>query len=271
MCESTWSEVARGLVVDVRRKVWLQEMTWEEVERRLRETEVALVPVGSTEQHGPALPLGTDTYVAIGLAEEAARRTGAVVAPPIWFGESSHHMAFPGTVTLRPETLIELVKDVCVSLAYHGFKKIIIINGHRRANLPPLLIAAKAVREETGAYVAVIDPSKISIDTALRLRETGGFHADEIETSHMLYLRPELVQLERAVAEMPKFPKYVIPDPYVGGDRVDVAFTAEDEAKLTTSGVMGDPTKATREKGEKYHQALVEVIVDFIRSIAEQE
>jgi len=93
-------------------------MTWEEVKDRLEKVDVAIIPIASTEQHGPALPLGTDTYVAIGLAEDVARKAGAVITPPIWYGDSSHHMAFPGTITLRPETMIELIKDVCTSLIH---------------------------------------------------------------------------------------------------------------------------------------------------------
>jgi len=251
-------------------KIWLQEMTWEEARDRLKKVDVAIIPIASTEQHGPALPLGTDTYVAIGLAGDVARKTGAVIAPPIWYGDSSHHMAFSGTITLRPETIIELIKDVCTSLIHHGFKKIVIINGHRGANLPALTIAAKAVKEKTGASIAVVDPFKISVDVVPRIRETEGVHAEEIEASHMLHLKPELVHLDRAVEELPKFPKYLILDPYKRGNRIDIMFTADDEARWTKSGAMGDPRKGTKEKGERYHQAMVDVIVDFIETLKEE-
>ena len=130
------------------KKVWLQEMTWKEVKDRIREVDIVIIPIGSTEQHGLALPLGTDSYAAIGLAEEVATKTGVVIAPPIWFGDSAHHMAFPGTITLRPETIIKVIEDVSESLFRHGFKKIIIINGHRGANLPALDIATRAVKEK---------------------------------------------------------------------------------------------------------------------------
>ena len=81
--------------------IWLQNMKWEEVENALERSEnVAIIPVGSTEQHGKHLPLGSDSFAAIGLADDVAKRTGAVVAPPIWFGWSPHHMWLPGTITL---------------------------------------------------------------------------------------------------------------------------------------------------------------------------
>ena len=136
-------------------KVWLQEMKWEEVRDHLQKDDVVIIPVGSTEQHGTHLPLGTDSMVAIALAEDAAKEAGALVAPPIWFGWSPHHMAYPGTITIRPETLIELIMDVCRSLIYHGFHRVIVLNGHRVANMAPLTIAATTLREQTGAYVVV--------------------------------------------------------------------------------------------------------------------
>src|SRR5687767_5745298 len=128
--------------------VWIHELTWEEVADYLASDDVAIVPIGSTEQHGPAGTTGTDTYVAIGLAEDAAKRAGVLVTPPMWFGESSHHMAWPGTISIRAETLIAVVKDVCRSLARHGFRKIILINGHKGSNLPALITAAKQLHED---------------------------------------------------------------------------------------------------------------------------
>src|SRR5918999_3595347 len=103
----------------------IQELTWQEVGQYLEHDDIAIVPIGSTEQHGLAGTLGVDTYVAIGLAEDAARRAGGLVAPPIWYGESSHHLAWAGTISLRQETVVAVVKDVCRSLARHGFRKLI--------------------------------------------------------------------------------------------------------------------------------------------------
>ena len=99
---------------------WLQRMTWEEFELNLQRCGVVIIPVGSTEQHGAHLPLGTDTFIAKVLAEGASERTGAIIAPPIWHGWSAHHMVLPGTVTIRPEILAELLFDVIGSLAHHG-------------------------------------------------------------------------------------------------------------------------------------------------------
>ena len=173
-------------------------MTWEEVEKAQQRCDVAIIPIGSLEQHGYHLPEGTDTMVAIKLAEDVAQKTGAVVAPPLWFGWSPHHMALPGTVSVRPEVLIELVSDVCRSLVHHGFKKLVIINGHRLVNIPWLQLTAGRTQEETGAQVVLVDPAYIGKEIAGKLDFGAIGHADEIETSHMLFIHPELVSMDKA-------------------------------------------------------------------------
>src|SRR5262245_5017645 len=115
--------------------VWIQDLTWEEVASYLERDKIAIVPIGATEEHGPAGVLGVDSYVAITLAEDAAQRANVLVTPPIWFGDSEHHGGFPGTISIRPETLTLLVRDVARSLARHGFDRIILINGHKGSNL----------------------------------------------------------------------------------------------------------------------------------------
>jgi len=252
-------------------KPWLQEMTWEEVQEHLQRDDVVILPVGSTEQHGRHCPLGTDSMVAIALADDAAREADALAAPPIWFGWSTWHMGYAGSCTLRPETLKELVFDVAMSLICHGFRRIVILNGHRMANLPILEPAAQRLKEVTGAYVAVVDPHLIGsrIVAEIRQCEPGGFgHADEIETSHMLYIRPELVDMGKAVKNLGKlgtFYTFHLPDPALHMDAVYLPSTREEFARRTQpSGVFGDPTPATREKGGRYHKAVVGNLVKLI-------
>src|SRR5699024_8805648 len=150
---------------------------------------------GSVEQHSKHLPLGTDSFVAKKVAEDAGRETDTLVAPQTWVGWAPHHMAYPGTVTLRPETLTAVVEDMCQSLIYHGFEKIIIVNGHREANLPPIRIAATRLRNKTGAFIPIVDPFYFNYESGKELRKSGpgGIgHAEELESSHMFYLYPDL-------------------------------------------------------------------------------
>lgn len=251
--------------------VWIQEQTWPDIAEYLMENDIILVPIGSTEQHGHHLPTGCDTYAAIALAEDVAKKSGVLTTPPLWFGDSPHHLGFPGTITLRSETLIEVTKDICRSLAKTGFKKVILINGHRSANLPALNIAIKSLHEEEfpDIFFAVVDPFKISSKFAKAKRESEHmYHAEEIETSHIMYKFPELVRSDKIIREIPpfetKFSPFFMLDPYRPVEKIDIAFNSKEEAELTKSGVMGDPTKASPDKGKKYHEYMVNQMIKFI-------
>jgi len=111
-------------------KVLLHEMSWTEAKEYFSKSDIAILPVGSTEQHGPANPLGTDHLVAKAIAEEAAKRTGVVCLPVVPFGVSAHHKQFWGTIYVSPRVFKEYVKEVCLALAYYGVHKIVIVNGH---------------------------------------------------------------------------------------------------------------------------------------------
>jgi creatinine amidohydrolase len=250
-------------------KLYLYEWTWAEVKDYLKKDSVMILPFGSTEQHGLHLPLGNDALVAIRLAEDAARATKTIVAPPCWYGWSPHHMAYPGTISIVPETLTRLLYEVLRSLIFHGFKRLIVINGHRKANLPPMEIACSRIRNETGAYVTIADPFFLAETASREIRESppGGIgHAEELETSHMMYIFPELVDIKKAVKNLPKKKKFHFMDPYVEADRAFTPSTLESFRQATKpSGVTGDPTLSTREKGRRLHKALVDNLVELIR------
>jgi len=168
-----------------------------------------------------------------------------------------------------PETLTRLLYEVLRSLIFHGFKRLIVINGHRKANLPPLEIACSRIRNETGAYVTIADPFFLAETTAREIRESppGGIgHAEELETSHMMHIFPELVDIKKAVKNLPKKKKFHVMDPYVIADRVFTPSTLESFRKATQpSGVTGDPTLSTVAKGERLHRALVNNLVELIK------
>lgn len=251
------------------KSVWLQENKWEDVASYLNTKKTIIVPVGSVEQHARHLPMGTDSFVAIKVAEDAAKQTDTLVAPPTWVGWAPHHMAFTGTITLRPETLSNLLYDICKSLIYHGFEKIIVVNGHREANLPPLKIAITKLRNETGAYLSIVDPFYVADQIARKIKrsEPGGVgHAAELETSHMLYIHPELCEMDRAVKNVKHKHQYLQHDPFVEGDKVFVPSDVGTYKEGTINvGVVGDPTVSTKENGEIYHKNLVENLVEWIQ------
>ncbi|MHB1132830.1 MAG: creatininase family protein [Chloroflexota bacterium] len=256
--------------------VWLHEMKWPEVAEYLKTNDTALVPVGSIEQHGPHLPLVTDAAEAATVAEEAAKRTGTLATPVLWFGWSPHHLAFPGSITLGAETLVRVVEDICTSLVYHGFRKIVIVNGHRIANLPPLEIAQTRLRNRTGAYVAIVDVmlSARKEMEAICAGQPGAIgHACEVETSHMLYTHPHLVDMSLAVANVhtpdAKYSPHFAPlDPYQDKDMVGLKTTIEEYgARQRPLGTGGDPTLASAEKGRLIFEAIVANTVEIVERV----
>ncbi|MFU8856392.1 MAG: creatininase family protein [Deferrisomatales bacterium] len=253
------------------REVWLQNLTWEEVRDRIPESrETILLPVGSTEQHGPHLPVGSDTLVASAVAEDAAAEAGVLVAPPLWFGWSPHHMVLPGTITVRPEVLIEVGYDLVASLAHHGFQRFVFLNGHRIVNIPWLQIAGERAKRQLGVQVAIFDPAYMSRDFASESGWGAVGHAEEIEGSHMWYRYPGLVKMERAV-DNPHPPRHLYHvDPRHPGDTLCyVPSTAAEMAPSVQAagGTSGEPSKASREGGERYHRHLVARLVEVIRKL----
>lgn len=252
--------------------LWLQEQTWQDVETYLQSDDHIILPIGSTEQHGKFAPLGTDTYVAITLAEDASRESGVLIAPPIWTGWSPHHLVRPGTISVRAEVLIELLFDVVQSLTYHGFRRFVVVNGHRIVNISWMQIAAERAQRELDVKVVLFDPAHMSKEIADELGFGPIGHADEIEISHMVYRYPQLVHLDRA-RDNPhqEKPLYHI-DPRDGRDSLCyVPATVEDMKKtLDSTGdtIGGRPTASTTEKGQKYHDHLVKRLLEVLDQLA---
>ena len=253
---------------------WMHEQTWQQIEAYLEENDTVLLPVGATEQHGRHLPLFVDTGWAMHIAEAVGRRCGVLVAPPLHVAISQHHMGYPGTLTLQPETLIRLVEDIGDSLIGHGFRKILIVNGNRIANLPPLDIAAGNLRHRTGIYAAVVDVALIAKREVHAIFGEGLGHAGDCETSFMMHAYPDHVDLDMAV--WPEGDKPSPPHGYTGLHVViDAPFdrnsafvwpTAEEYRKSTESraGVGGDPRSATADKGRRAVEAIVGNFAEFI-------
>jgi len=249
-----------------KRRFYLGELTWPDVKEFLVNHDVVVIPVGSCEQHGLHLPLDTDAYDALWLSLKAAEKAEcSLVAPPICFGVSSHHMDFPGTVTLSPHTLEQVAYEVAVSLIKHGFRKIVFENGHG-GNSPALEAVAQRIKADTGAFV-VVDTVSLIPDFIEKFVETPhDAHAGEFETSTTLANREELVVKERIKKPTIRLPKskYTKIGLKETGPKVYWGFRTKE---ISETGVIGDPTKASKEKGEKAWKIAIERLADLLTEL----
>jgi creatinine amidohydrolase len=255
------------------KNVNLEKQSWKDVAVYLQSDNRIILPVGSTEQHGTFAPLGTDTYVAKAIAEDAGRNTGVLVAPPLWFGWSPHHLVKPGTISIRAEILIEVLCDAIGSLAEHGFENFVVINGHRIVNIPWMQIAAERVQRKLGVKVVLFDPAFMSKEVAGKLGFGSIGHGEEIEISHMCHCHPDLIRLDEA-RDNPhaETPLYHL-DPQDPRDTLCyVPATQKDLQALfdrTGDTITGHPSQATPEKGQAYHDHLVERLVEVLAILKE--
>jgi creatinine amidohydrolase len=246
----------------------LQEKSWEDVENYLKSDDRIILPIGSTEQHGRFAPLGTDTMVALTVAEDASEQSGVLVAPPLWFGWSPHHMVRPGTITIRAEVLIEVVSDAIQSLTDHGFRNFVLFNGHRIVNIPWMQIAAERAQRTLGAKVVIFDPAYMSKEIVKDLGFGSIGHADEIEISHMMHRYPHLVDISGARDNPHKARTLYHLDPQDPRDTLCYvpATLADQQRVLDDIGdtVGGCPTQSSAEKGKIYHDHLAGRLVEVL-------
>ncbi|MHA2200346.1 MAG: creatininase family protein [Candidatus Thorarchaeota archaeon] len=247
----------------------LASMTWEEVEKRLKECKIALVPIGSTEQHGPALPLSTDHYIATQFTHRAAEmiweEQKVVVTPTITFGFSPHHMDFKGTITLSELTLSSMIADICHSLAVHGFKRIVLVNGHG-GNETAISNALHDMHGNIDAKVYHLNWYSMVGEEAKKIVTPPVYHACDMETSVAWYLGQRVLE-DKRVDEPGKslVPGFIVPDGFATGPKASVSYNFKE---ITKSGVVGNSTKATKEKGKLISESVLENLVNFIREIA---
>ena len=238
-----------------RGSVWIENLTWMEAERVLEEYEVVMIPLGArTKEHGPHLPLNNDWVMAEYLAKRVAAEVPVAVMPTLQYGYYPSFLEYPGSVSLGLGTFKELVKDVCVSLAGYGVRKFYVLNtgvSTARALGP----ASEELREQ-GIEMRFTDilASGARAEEGVSEQE-GGTHADEMETSMMLYINPEMVDMSKAVKDYdPKGGQGLTRDPENIG------------SKYSPTGIFGDPTLATVEKGRIAVEARVRFIADELRA-----
>jgi len=244
-------------------KIVLSEMSWVETKQALeRGVNTVVFAVGSNEQHGLHLPICTDSLIGEALVYKVAKKLGkSLQAPTINVGCSEHHMAFPGIISLKPETLKGLIRDYCVSLAKHGFKNIVILPSHG-GNFDAVHQVVKELRQSLRdvniiAYADLRDLLGLLVQFSAKHgipASESGAHAGESETSMVLAIRKDLVNMERAK------------EGFVGRfeDKIDLVLSQGIKA-LTKIGVVGDPRKADAEKGEEYLELWAEKMVNYVR------
>ncbi|WJR77918.1 creatininase family protein [Bradyrhizobium sp. NP1] len=259
--------------------VWLHELTWPDIAEYLKSQDLVMVPIGATEQHGHHTPLLVDTAWASDVSEAVARQEKVLVAPPMHFGWSPHHLAYPGGITLRPETLTQVAVDIGESLISHGFKKIIFVNGNRVANLPPLQIAMAKLRFNTGAYVAIIDTHLIARKEVCEAAGNGrdaSHHAGNVETSFMLHAHPELVKTDK-IMSLPDHPLADFASTFPMDPPLDqnIAFsqaTAAEFYKRTGGhGTYSNPGGASAEIGRAVLDVTIKRAAQFIAQVKKLE
>ena len=224
---------------------------------------LAVLPIGSLEQHGPHLPVITDTASASAAAIRAARLVAdempVLVLPGLWTGMSEHHLPFGGTISLNFTELRGVLSGVVRSLRAIGFARLLIVNGHG-GNIDPLAVAARELAHEYGLPVIACTPWFLTRDQVAEIAETEETpaHAYEGETSVMLAIAPELVRVDRfdeAVRQRPEpVPKY---------DGFSRFWSFSERAPVT--GVRGDPRSATADKGEQFLEVHAEALAAAMR------
>jgi len=257
--------------------LFLQEMTWTDVQEYLRSSDMVIIPLGSTEQHGPHLPLGTDYYLATGVLEKISAKTGVIVAPVLFVGYSEYHSGFPGTLSIKPDTMVQVLFESAQMLLKYGFRRLMFFNSHGGNNIVQQKIIHR-INQETEAVAAAIGyGGPIQVED----EEFFDWHAGIEETSDMLYLKPELVRMERAekpvIRFSPKMQELLAlskNSPELEGIWASLFATPTETGKggasrdLSSNGVwcLSDPKQATRERGEKDVQGQVERAVKFIEA-----
>jgi creatinine amidohydrolase len=237
-------------------------LTWAEMNDAIAAQKLVILPTASTEQHGKHLPLDVDLFLCESVCLEVGRRAAdrVLVLPPIAYGLNLHHIDFPGTIHIEPETFIAFCLNITKSVAYHGFQKILIVNGHG-SNMPLIDLVARKTVLATQSLCFATGYSSFLLEAFESIRESKVMaHADEFETALYLHLAPERVRMDLAVEDNDRMGTFLSSD---STRNYPVRFS-DFWGRWTQTGVHGDPTKATPEKGRIIFEAAVNGLVDLV-------
>ena len=249
-----------------------EKLTWPDINDAVDLGKICLIPCGAVEQHGPHLPLDVDIVCPQGIAYGAGKLVAdkLLVLPPIWYGYTGHVVDFPGTINTHYETFINGVLDVAKSLAYHGFKKIVLFNGHG-SNMPNLDLAARRTNLETDAECLVCAWwNLLTVDKEFlpRWRESkfpgGCSHACELETSMYLYLDGDNGRKDKIEGGTISFNEDNSPFNWVDLFGAGPATTISWTSSYSDTGTLGAAHLATAEKGRVAYDEAVKQLVRFV-------
>jgi creatinine amidohydrolase len=262
---SSWSHRRMSERAIPRTVLW-QKRRRGEIQEAAAAGAVALLPTGAIEQHGPHLPLDTDTFTSFTVCARAAERVRefpVLVLPPVWWGLSPYWMVFPGTLTLKPETLIAVIAEIAESVGHHGVRRMVIVNGHGGNDG---LIQAAAVKASGPAIrVAALSYWRLIPERLREIaeRDDGDIgHAGELETSIQLHLQPECVELKDVAPEQ----CLDLRAAQAGPGRAD-AYLPPDPVAESPHGVYGIAHAGTAEKGHHVVEAAADRLAEFVRAL----
>ena len=232
----------------------LTDATW--TDAAAAETDLAVVPVGSTEQHGPHAPLGTDAVAAEAVAEAGvdAYDGEVVVAPPVAVGVAAEHRQFPGTLWVSEDTFRDYVRETVASLAHHGWDRVVLVNGHG-GNVGALREVAGTITREDDAYAVPFTWFDAVGDHGAAMG-----HGGPLETAFVRHVRPDLVREDRVEAA-----REGASDGW--GEWVSGTNLAHDSAEFTENGVVGDPGEGDAGRGEELLELAASALADLLAAV----
>lgn len=251
-------------------KTWIPDdrnfayLTWKQVDALPRDSTLLVLPTAAIEQHGHHLPLATDTLInnlLLGKALQLVPQDFSIYAlPPVCYGKSNEHLGFPGTLSVSAQTFLSVVRDLGASIAAGGFNKVVLYNTHG-GNTSLVDVLARELRAEFGLRTfSLFGSPGATFEGVSKQERTYGFHAGEIETAYLLYGTPELVHPEEFtknyIAHVDE-PELLKPE----GSAANFAWLTRD---IAPSGVLGDPTAATAENGERWANEAAARIADIL-------
>jgi creatinine amidohydrolase len=244
-----------------KRRLWFDELNMRDVKECAKSGSALIVPVGSVEEHGTHLPLCTDSVQPEYVAVEVAKKTGCLIAPPLRYGICDSTRGFPGTISIGFESLHMVARDVLEEFVRNGFRRILVLSGHAgQAHMVALRLAAQEViwrhqseSAEKKCRIMVCSDYDFAYELRGKYFSEKDGHAGAIETSRVMAIRPDLVMIARVGRESsPKLPRFEI---------------VADAQKYFPSGVIGDPTAASRRKGRMINNYVVDNVARLVEEL----